>query len=323
MWCTRAVMRAYKFLDVDGRAPFTAHRWPTDGWVEAAGADPCHDGVHACTTADLAHWLHDDLWEVELDGEIVATRRKVAARRGRLVRPVAGYRTAVADLAAVGAWRSRDRAVAALRAEGDPGGLAVAERLEAVATLEELAALGSSISEDTPALSAAALAADAAHFALRGEPTESPFVAACSAGHCASLAASRSRRRAGCLRRRLRGRAGVPVRLVDRPPGPVTITRRWPGRPPAAPLASRAGERRPTGGRWVLSGGRRPQHRDGAAELAQVVEAVRADRQVLLEDDPCVVVEGALHPLGDGLDELDAAHLGLEHHDTTARVSSR
>jgi hypothetical protein len=173
-------MRAYKFLDADGRAPFTAHHWPTDGWVEAAGADPCHDGVHACTTDDLAHWLHDSLWEVELEGEIVATRRKLAARRGRLVQPIDGYREAVRELAEVGAWRSRDRAVDALRASGDD---ALAERLEALGELAELAAIGAELDEATPARSAAALAADAAHFALHGEPTESPFVAACSAGH--------------------------------------------------------------------------------------------------------------------------------------------
>jgi hypothetical protein len=180
-------MRAYKFLDSDGRAPFTAHQWPTDGWVEATGADPCHDGVHACTVTDLSHWLHDALWEVELDGEVVATRRKVAARRGRLVRPVTGYRDAVRELAAVGAWRSRDRAVDALRATGDAADAALANRLEAVGELAELAALGAELDEATAARSAAALAADAAHFARHGEPTESPFVAACSAGHHASI----------------------------------------------------------------------------------------------------------------------------------------
>jgi hypothetical protein len=180
-------MRAYKFLDADGRSPFTAHRWPTDGWVVAAGADPCRDGVHACTTADLAHWLHDALWEVELEGEVVATRRKVAARRGRLVRRIPGYRDAVRELAAVGAWRSRDRAVSALRASGTAAEVTLAERLEALGQLAELAATGADLDEATPARAAAALAADAAHFALRGEPTESPFVAACSAGHCAAL----------------------------------------------------------------------------------------------------------------------------------------
>lgn len=175
-------MRAYKFLDEDGLGPFTAFPWPSGEWVESAGPEPCRAGVHGCTPADLSHWLAASLWEVELDGDIVPTRHKVVGTRGRLVREVEGYGPAVRELAEVGAWRCRDRAVGALRSQGSAD---VAGRFGAASTLDELAALGAAADESTFAGAAAALAADAAHFALHGLPAQAPFVAACSAGHVA------------------------------------------------------------------------------------------------------------------------------------------
>jgi hypothetical protein len=173
-------MRAYKFLDEDGLAPFTAFPWTPGEWVEAAGPAPCRAGVHGCTPGDLSHWLAASLWEVELDGDIVWTRHKVVGSRGRLVREVEGYGGAVRELAKVGAWRCRGRAVAALR---NQGGLEAAGRFEAASTLDELAALGETGDDSSFAGVAAALAVDAAHFTLHGLPAQAPFVAACSAGH--------------------------------------------------------------------------------------------------------------------------------------------
>lgn len=173
-------MLAYKFLDAEGRAPFTGAEWIADRWVEETAAIPCRRGVHACRAADVAHWLAAAMWEVELDGDVVPSRHKLVASRGRLVRRIAGYDEAVRELAAVGAWRSRDRAADALRTEG---ATALAERFTAAATLEQVAALGAEVDDTTFARGAAALAADAAHFALHGNPAQSPFVDACSAGH--------------------------------------------------------------------------------------------------------------------------------------------
>ena len=123
------------------------------------------------------------MWEVELDGQIVESRHKVAASRGRLVRKLDDYDAAARELAAVGAWRSRDRAVLVLRRAGTD---AMADRFAAATTLAELAALGDVVDESSFAGGAAALAADAAHFALHGDHSQSPFVAACAAGHVAA-----------------------------------------------------------------------------------------------------------------------------------------
>jgi len=82
---------AYKFLEAGAVSPFAGFRWPLDEWVDAAGADPCRRGIHACRIRDLPFWLNDELWEIELDGDIVEQERKVVAPRGRLVRRVDGW----------------------------------------------------------------------------------------------------------------------------------------------------------------------------------------------------------------------------------------
>jgi len=79
---------AYKFLGVGGIGRFTRFRWEPGTWVEAQTADACRSGIHACRVADLPIWLDQELWEIELDGEIVVGERKVVATRGRLTRRV-------------------------------------------------------------------------------------------------------------------------------------------------------------------------------------------------------------------------------------------
>jgi hypothetical protein len=180
-------VRAYKFLDAHGNGPFTGFAWAPGQWVEAGGAAPCDDGVHGCTVDDLSHWLSASLWEIELDGEIVSARHKVVGSRGRLVRRIDAYDDAVRELAVVGAWRCRDRAVGVLTGE-------LRGRFAASSTLEDLLALGGDVDDTTYERTAGALAVDAAHFALHGNPAQSPFVAACSAGHIsAGLEGDRAR----------------------------------------------------------------------------------------------------------------------------------
>jgi hypothetical protein len=80
------IVIAYKFLRAGGVAPYTAFRWPVGEWVEAGGADPCRNGIHACTVGNLPIWMGAELWEIELDGEVVEQARKLVAPRGRLLR---------------------------------------------------------------------------------------------------------------------------------------------------------------------------------------------------------------------------------------------
>jgi hypothetical protein len=75
---------AYKFLRVGRVARFTGFRWEPETWVDASSADVCREGIHACRARDLPIWLDDELWEIELAGEVVESDRKIAATRGRL-----------------------------------------------------------------------------------------------------------------------------------------------------------------------------------------------------------------------------------------------
>jgi hypothetical protein len=45
-------------------------------------------GVHACRAEDLPFWLGTELWIVELDHVVERARRKLVARKGRLIRRV-------------------------------------------------------------------------------------------------------------------------------------------------------------------------------------------------------------------------------------------
>ncbi len=92
-----AGMRAYKVLH-DGRSPFTAWRWslPAQGgpgdWVQADGPiGLCTNGVHAASTEQLPHWLGMELWEIELDGEIIQDEAALIASRARLVRRITAW----------------------------------------------------------------------------------------------------------------------------------------------------------------------------------------------------------------------------------------
>jgi hypothetical protein len=87
-------IRAYKVLN-DGRSAFTGWAWPlpsgeTPGeWVQATGQiGLCVNGIHASNTAQLPQWLGDEIWEVELDGEILRVDPALVATRARLIRRV-------------------------------------------------------------------------------------------------------------------------------------------------------------------------------------------------------------------------------------------
>jgi hypothetical protein len=85
---------AYKFLSADRLSPFARVHWPEpgSGWM-AASADvgACRRAVHACRVQDLAYWLGERLWRVELAGQVAEAPSKVVAERGRLLDQVDGW----------------------------------------------------------------------------------------------------------------------------------------------------------------------------------------------------------------------------------------
>jgi len=88
-------MTTYKFLARGAVGPLSGFRWPaprpgTPGaWVQPEGPlELCVNGCHVCRVTDLAHWLHDELWELETEGEHVEGIDCLVVRRARLVRRI-------------------------------------------------------------------------------------------------------------------------------------------------------------------------------------------------------------------------------------------
>lgn len=116
-------MTAYKFLAAGATGRFSEFAWPVpEGgapgrWVEVeADLEDCRVGIHACRAAQVVDWLDDELWELELGGDVVERATMLIGRRGRLVRRVEAWSSetarAFAD-ACVG--RAREQALRALR----------------------------------------------------------------------------------------------------------------------------------------------------------------------------------------------------------------
>jgi hypothetical protein len=114
-------VRAYKCLRPGRVGPFSGYGWPIGEWVEADGAMLCMRGVHACRTTDLPFWLTQELWEIELEGQVRQESRKLVADRGRLVQRVEGWNgDSAVSFAEDCAARAKDRAG---RATGDDAAL--------------------------------------------------------------------------------------------------------------------------------------------------------------------------------------------------------
>jgi hypothetical protein len=174
---------AHKFLAAGGLGPFSRYPWPLPrpgrpgAWVVAGGgALVCHDAVHACRIGDLPWWLHDELWEAELDGAVTAGRHKVMAPRARLLRRVDGWGPACAQrFADACAGRARDHAVTALQRAG---AFEPARALAACATPREIRATVRTGRPPEVARIAHTMAGDAAIRALGGAAVVAAYIAA-------------------------------------------------------------------------------------------------------------------------------------------------
>jgi hypothetical protein len=184
---------AYKFLDGHGCAYFSGFAWPLPvgdapgAWVETAAARPSYEGVHACRGDQLAFWLTPDLWEIELDGDVVEATHKIVARRGRLVRHVEEWPAVGRAHAERCGWRARALAVDALRCTGAE---AVADRLEGFGSLAEQARAAELVAGGDPddaVTRLVALVGDSGRAGVNGSIVGAPFVSACAAAVVAEL----------------------------------------------------------------------------------------------------------------------------------------
>ena len=103
-------MRAWKFLNTGRIGPYSGFKWPRRKWVVAEGEiGACRNGIHACQTKDLPDWIADELWEMELVGEIQKAGNKIVGRKGRLVRRLKWDKTLTRLFAADCAERALNR----------------------------------------------------------------------------------------------------------------------------------------------------------------------------------------------------------------------
>ena len=49
---------------------------------------PCKNGIHVCRPQDVAIWVDAEMYEVEIDGEIVEAKDKICVRRARLTKRI-------------------------------------------------------------------------------------------------------------------------------------------------------------------------------------------------------------------------------------------
>lgn len=178
-------MRAYKFLAAGRVGRFSDFHWPGPGeWVEAEGElRDCATGVHACRPADLLDWIDDELWEVELDGDVRESEGMVVARRGRLVRRVEGWTdAAAAELAEDCTRRARTHALRALRREG------LTSAAEEIVAEIELKHVQTAVAAEVEGFAADAVALQHGHRPGAVDPGAAPAVLQAPAATAANVA---------------------------------------------------------------------------------------------------------------------------------------
>ena len=200
-------MKAYKFLGPGRVGLFSDFTWPAPGvWVEThQSVVACVVGVHALRVEDLLDWIDDELWEVELGGEISEREGMLVAERGRLVRHVEQWDAAAAGTFADGcARRAAEVAADALRRAGldeHAGSLAHAEGLSSV---QEAAVAALTVTEEAGVTEVVAFAADMVSLVGGSRPdtwgppsteasaVQSPGAVAANAGFVAAHAVGRA-----------------------------------------------------------------------------------------------------------------------------------
>ena len=172
-------MIAYKFLRSGRIGPFSAFQWPEPGvWVHAAEhLLACRRGIHACRPGDLPWWLADELWEIELDGDVQPDEHKIIAPAGRLRSQIEAWTPQCAqEYADACAWRAQARAVQVLSRAGHRH---EARQLATCPTLDEVLIATRRLAGDIPeSRISLTIAGDGAFRALTGAPPTSAYIAA-------------------------------------------------------------------------------------------------------------------------------------------------
>ena len=182
-------MSLYLFLRRGRRASLGETQWPAPharepgAWLEA-GIDAPPDSIQAYPPDELAWCLDEELWEVELEGDLHREGHALVAARGRLLSRVETWTPDVAaELVETCAFRVRDAAADALARAGLAS---EASDLAGCTSLDALERVGSDIAARStdPAATVAGFATDAVLYARDAtSPARAAGVAAYVAAH--------------------------------------------------------------------------------------------------------------------------------------------
>jgi hypothetical protein len=182
-------LRLYLFLRSGQKASLRETRWPAPeagapgAWIEA-GADAPPDSIQAYPLGELPWYLDEELWEVELGGDLRREGHAFVAERGRLLNRVDAWTPEVAaELVEACAFRLRDACADALARAGlEPEANDLAE----CTSLDALERVGSAIAGRSadPASDLAGFTADAVVYARDATtPARAAGVASYVAAH--------------------------------------------------------------------------------------------------------------------------------------------
>ncbi len=85
----------YKIMRGDGKTLHGREGWTPGQWMPALEGElvPCENGYHVVTDVQAGRWLEQgvEVWEVEVEGEIVEADDKCVCRKARLTRKVGTF----------------------------------------------------------------------------------------------------------------------------------------------------------------------------------------------------------------------------------------
>jgi hypothetical protein len=173
---------AYAFLAERAVEPLSEFAWPTPAEGEPGvwiGADTApREALRGCLAGDLPYWLDDELWNVELEGELAERPHLLLADRARLLGQVDAWGSPLAwELVDACARRVAHRAASALREEGRTEAATSLEEAGDIEALEQAASAAAG--RPGPAGTLAGYAADVCFYARdAGVPARAANVAA-------------------------------------------------------------------------------------------------------------------------------------------------
>jgi hypothetical protein len=108
--------------------------------------------VHAVRTRRLVDWIDDELWLVELGGEVEELEDVLVARRGRLLHRIRAWDEDVArEFGESCIWRARDQAAESLERAGLDRERAALQTANELGSLQALAAAAAQSAAGAPA----------------------------------------------------------------------------------------------------------------------------------------------------------------------------